>query len=170
MEVVLSSIIGSNTLRPAFWSDRGVLEGVLTNGEELFFFVLGGVFCGVVVFPWTLALTLGLGEVKLIAGDGESIDNAEGDFTLGVGVTIALCGGTVGRGGVMDITRGRDGDNTTGFSGDSRSGLINFGEYMDVVRAILREPVTDPGVFVGALFCLIGREGVVTAESMRGKL
>lgn len=54
-----------------------------------FFFIFGGVFRGVVVPNPSrdgLDLILGLGEVKLIPGEGESIEEAEGDFAEDLGV------------------------------------------------------------------------------------
>lgn len=108
--------------------------GVDIIGEAILFW--GGVCCGVVEACWILALTLGLGEVRLMAGERASIE-AE-DFALGVGVTAVARSEDV-RGGVrMGV-------------------LMSFGEYMDVVLSLC-EPARD---FGGALFCLEGREGVV---------
>lgn len=136
------------------------------------FFILGGVFCGVVAFIPTLGLALGLGEVKLIAGEGEGeiIDDAEGDFTADGGVATVSPGAVVRRGGVMDTIRGLGEDVSGAVAGDSRIGLINLGEYIEVDLPILTGPSTEPGALVGAPFCLAGREGVESDGSTRGKL
>lgn len=107
-------------------------------GEASLFW--GGVFCGVVELCWILALTLGLGDVRFIAGERASM--AEGDFALGVGVTAETRSDDV-RGGV-------------------RTGVLSsFGEYIDVVLVSLC-------ALTGALFCLPGREGVVRADGWTG--
>lgn len=67
--------------------------------------ILGGVFWGVVTV--TLDLAFGLGEVKLMDGEGCKLrPEVEGDLTGGI---LA-----VRRGGVMDVTRGREGVSFTG--------------------------------------------------------
>lgn len=135
--------------------------------------VLGGVLFGVAILPpniCTRDLLFGLGDVRLMAGEGEgeSIDDTD-DLTPDFGVAIALSVPGVRRGGVMDITRGRAGDKCSEafeliLTGDSRTDLINFGEYIDVVRVTVG---TEP---VGALICLADFKGVEFAGSSRGKL